>query len=670
MTVTQQSIITINGNGFEINLPSLFSKSGLQGYKIFLDRYTLKAKKGDLQPGDLVLVITVKDPKFPQKEIGIIQEVLSDEAYVLLQDGKVIKESFDLISKPLETEPEQVKERVANALASSESPTVREYWVESFRNILFDKFIPGGRILAGAGVSGLTLQNCFVLPSPHDSRSGIMDRLKEMAETHSRGGGVGLNLSSLRPRYAHVIGVNGISSGAVSWGKMFNLSTGLIEQGGSRRGATMLMINDWHPDVMEFITAKHTPGEFENVNMSVCISDAFMEAVKADLDWDLVFPDTKDPDYDSVWDGNLDRWIALNKGVKVYKTVRAREIWNAIVESAWASAEPGLHFLERSNKMSNSWYFAPLVATNPCGEQPLEAYGVCTLGAIDLSRFVKDKTVDWDDLKFTVATAVRFLDNVIDINEYHFESIYKNHTGNRRIGLGVMGLAEMLLRLNIKYGSAESVAFIDELFETIATEAYMTSSSIAKEKGSFPKYDEEKYLMSGFTQALPKSVRSTIKENGIRNICILTVAPTGTTGTMVGTSTGVEPYFNWRYTRTSRLGVHTETVPVLNDLGIEVNNLPDYCVTAMDLKPEAHVAVQAAVQRWVDSAISKTTNCPSDYTVKQTNDLYMLAYDLGCKGITIYRDNSREIQVLNNIQEEDDVIACSLDDPECTTCAL
>jgi ribonucleoside-diphosphate reductase alpha chain len=176
--------------------------------------------------------------------------------------------------------------------------------------------------------------------------------------------------------------------------------------------------------------------------------------------------------------------------------------------------------------------------------------------------------------------------------------------------------------------------------------------------------------MSGFTQALPKSVRSKIKENGIRNICILTVAPTGTTGTMVGTSTGVEPYFNWRYTRTSRLGVHTETVPVLNDLGIEVNNLPDYCVTAMDLKPEAHVAVQAAVQRWVDSAISKTTNCPSDYTVKQTNDLYMLAYDLGCKGITIYRDNSREIQVLNNIQEEDDVIACSLDDPECTTCAL
>ena len=495
-----------------------------------------------------------------------------------------------------------------------------------------------------------------------------MDSVKEMAETHSRGGGVGINLSSLRPRYSKVVGVNGISSGAVSWGKMFNLSTGLIEQGGSRRGATMLMIDVWHPDVVEFITAKQKAGEFENSNMSVCITDDFMKALKHDGDWDLVFPDTTDPEYDDLWDGDLKRWIDIGKEVFVYDTVKASKIWNLIISSAWASAEPGLHFIDRSNKMSNSWYFSRLQATNPCGEQPLEAYGVCTLGAINLAKFVDDcGDVLWNKLESVIKTAVRLLDNDIDANEYHFPEIDRNHRDNRRIGLGVMGLAEMLVRMGLKYGNEEASLFTDALFETIAINSYEASIDLAREKGAFPKFDAEKYLQSGFMRGMPTEIRDKVAEHGIRNVCLLTVAPTGTTGTMMGTSTGIEPYYDWTYSRTSRLGVHTETVPVIKELGFDLSDLPSYCVTTRDLAPEDHVNIQSVAQRWVDSAISKTTNCPSDYTIEETDRLYRLAYERGCKGITIYRDGSRYEQVLNS---SDDGEACRIDDPECTSCAL
>jgi len=636
-------------------IPALFAKSGYQGYKIFLDRYTKKALKGDIAIDDLVLVITKKDPKFPQKDVGWVTEITAKGAVVMLYNGEEIYQDFDLISRPLETEPAQVRRRVANALASCEKPEIQQDVEDDFYRILLDYFIPGGRILAGAGLDTLTLQNCFVLPGAEDSRTGVFDRAKEMAETHSRGGGVGINLSSLRPRYAHVKGVNGISSGAVSWGQIFNLSTGLIEQGGSRRGATMLMIDDWHPDVFEFIQAKRTAGAFENANMSVCISDAFMEALDADGDWNLVFPETGDPIYDEKWTGNLQQWQEDGGTVRVYDTVKARDIWSLLIESAWASAEPGLHFLERSNKMSNSWYFAPLVATNPCGEQPLEAYGVCTLGALDLSKFISASGVgmNWAMLTSVIQTAVRFLDNVIDVNNYHLPEIEVNHRGNRRIGLGTMGLGELLLRLGIKYGSDESVSFINTLYQFIAEQAYHTSVNLAMEKGAFSMYDE-RMLNSGFMEAMPISVRERVRTHGIRNVCLLTQAPTGTTGTMMGTSTGIEPYYSWQYTRTSRLGVHVEVVPALKELGLKISDLPDYCVTAQDLDPDEHVKVQAAIQRWTDSAISKTTNAPSNYSIAQTDRLYRNAYAMGCKGVTIYRDKSRHEQVLSSIDEQDD----------------
>jgi Ribonucleotide reductase, alpha subunit len=322
--------------------------------KIFLDRYARKDLKPErLEPGDTVLVLTKDDPRFPQKEVGEVIEVgltgdavrgvVREQVRVRLRSGQEIVVDKEKLVKPLETTPDQMWDRIAKAVAAAEAPEKRAEWEEKFRYLLDDwKMVPGGRILAGAGVTEeLTLFNCYVLPSPKDSRGGIMETLTQMTEIMSRGGGVGINLSSLRPRRALVRGVNGSSSGAVSWGGLFSYTTGLIEQGGSRRGALMLMLNDWHPDLLEFITVKTQMGLLTNANLSVCISDAFMQAVKEDKEWHLVFPDTSDPDYDEVWDGNLEKWKALGKPIQVYKTVRARDVWHTIIESAWRSAEPG-----------------------------------------------------------------------------------------------------------------------------------------------------------------------------------------------------------------------------------------------------------------------------------------------------------------------------------------
>lgn len=642
------------------DIPGLFKKGGYQAYKIFLDRYTIKAKKGDVYPDDLVIIVTERDDRFPKKELGYVKKIDDDGAWVDLWNGGEHYETFDLISKPLETTPEEVAERVARALSEPEKPGYRREVYEDFKRIILKDFVPGGRILAGAGVSELTLQNCFVAPNPSDSRLGALDSVGWMIETHARGGGVGVNGSAYRPRWANVKGVNGISSGAVSWMEPYSVYTGLIEQGGSRRGATMLMMWDWHPDILEFIEAKSNPYKFENVNMSVCISDKFMEALKNDDTWDLVFPDTNHPNYDEEWDGNLKAW--KNKGYPVvhYDTIKASRIWDRLIECAWSSAEPGLHFLDRSNKMSNSYYFAPLVATNPCGEQPLEANGVCTLGSIDLSRFViNDRStgyrpeVDWDRLAEVIEIAVRFLDNVIDVNNYHLPNIEKTHKGNRRIGLGTMGLAEMLVRMEIRYGSKEGISFTNNLFSFISRQAYIASSTLAAKKGSFPEYDREKFLSSGYMMKQDSFVRTYIAMNGMRNVCVLTQAPTGTTGTMMGTSTAGEPFFAWETERTSRLGKHVEVPAVLNELGLDPKNLPDYCVTAMELSPEEHIGMQAAMQRWIDSAISKTTNVPHEYTIEQTDELYRKAYDMGLKGITIYRDGSRSEQVLNVVKNDE-----------------
>ncbi|REK76192.1 adenosylcobalamin-dependent ribonucleoside-diphosphate reductase [Paenibacillus paeoniae] len=630
--------------------------------KIFLDRYARKhADARRVKAGDIVLALMKDDAKFPVKEVGEVVSRDGEEVIVRAGDEELVKTTIGRLTHPIELSPEQMWDRLAEAMASVErTPPKRVEWERKFRELLNDwKLVPGGRIAAGAGASDeLTLFNCYVVPSPKDSRGGIMRTLTDMTEIMSRGGGVGMNLSSLRPRRAVVAGVNGSSSGSVSWGGLFSYTTGLIEQGGSRRGALMLMLNDWHPDILEFITVKETMGELTNANLSVCLSDVFMDAVKRDLDWELVFPDTKDPDYDEVWTGDMEAWRSLGKNVLTYKKLKAKDIWHRIIKSAWKSAEPGVVFLERYNKMSNSWYFNPIVSTNPCGEQGLPGWGVCNLSSINLSKFYDagKRDVDWAELGKITQWSVRFLDNVIDKTPYHFEENEQNQKKERRIGLGTMGLAELLIKLEIRYGSEESLVFLDKLYGFMAKEAYLASTRIASEKGSFPAFDREKYVQSGFMKEMIKAypeVGEAIGRNGIRNVTIITQAPTGSTGTMVGTSTGIEPYFAFEYFRQSRLGFDKQLVPIAQEWkdahpGAE---LPDYYVTAMQLSAENHIRTQAAIQRWVDSSISKTANCPADFTIEETERLYELAYELGCKGVTIYRDGSRDVQVLSTTEK-------------------
>jgi ribonucleoside-diphosphate reductase alpha chain len=1117
------------------------------GYKIFLDRYAQKdMTRKTLAVGDTVIVVV--DSKTGQREIGTVTAMALPEVTVQLRDGESVKRDVEHVDKPLETAPEQMMDRVAAGIAEIEkNAKLRKEWTQKFRWLLDDwKFVPGGRILTGAGTDQeLTYYNCYVVPSPKDSRHGIMATLTQMTEIMSRGGGVGINISTLRPKHAYVKGVNGRSSGSVSWGALYSFVTGLIEQGGcfggdvkistdkglipareladrmddgetfyahthqglrkitarfrngikplyamttdrgyqveitedhkvavlmdgkvttmplkylhegdeilllsprtletanvttvayqnsvgiayqpqivadtehellpdtitsitplgdaqvydfevddvhllsgngiytsnSRRGALMLILNDWHPDVFNFINSKRQAGNITNANISVGVSDKLMEAVKKDGDWDLVFPDTSEKGYDTDWDGDLEKWIASGRKVLKYRTVKAKEVWDAIIESAWASAEPGVWFRERSNKMSNSWYFSQLISTNPCftgdmrlhtdkglvtvrelfddetqfeavidgrfgvenrtvpstrvfmtgtkpvfklqtkegfsvrttaehrfmtprgwvelqdlkvgdvvhvlnrkgafgqegslemgrelgmfatqtptpvgvvnvaqrdearvqsqrlrtmvaewgmvdnklqvpevvfkgteamqrgylqalftadggvqfspdkqslsirlasshlpllesvqvllgnfgivsrlyryrresqmrlipdgkggqkeyltqashelvisranlltfrdeigfltsakndklaqalatyvgkpysesytatvesikadgieevfdittplthslvlnnfvlhncGEQPLAGWSVCNLGAINLAKFYDPEKHDvaWDDLAQTVRYATRFLDNVIDSTPYFFEENKNMQLSERRVGLGTMGVAELMIYCGVRYGSDESITFIEKLYKHIAVNAYETSAGLAQEKGAFSQFNAEKFLQSGFMMQMPDDVRENIRKQGIRNVTLLTQAPTGTTGTLVNTSTGIEPFFSWVYYRKSRLGLHEEQVPVVAEWYAQnphADKLPDFFITAMELSPEEHVKVQGAFQKWIDSAISKTSNVPNHYTVPQVSDLYMQMYELGCKGGTIYRDGSRDEQVL------------------------
>lgn len=563
----------------------------------------------------------------------------------------------DETGKPTELYPEQMWSRVAKGIASKEKTDEgKKQWTKKFYEVLKDfKFVPGGRILSGAGTGyDVTFYNCFVIPSPHDSRGGIIDNLKIMVEIMSRSGGVGINLSSLRPRGARVQKVNGTSSGPVVWAQLYSTAThDVIQQGGSRRGALMLMINDWHPDVEEFITVKQDLSKINGANLSVCVSDAFMEAVKNDDNWDLVYPDIKDPDYDTKWDGDINEWKAMGKEVIVYKTVKAREVWNMICEAAWRSAEPGLHFLERSNKRSNTWYFEKLVATNPCGEQPLGPWAVCNLGAMNLSAYVKeDGTFDYESLDKDVRVAIRFLDNVVDANKYFFPENEEQQLNIRRTGLGTMGLGDTLIKMKVRYGSPESLETIKEIYTTIRDASYEESADLAKEKGPFPKFDKEKYLQGHFIQDLPEKVKDKIAKHGIRNAVLLTQAPTGTTSLVSGVSSGIEPVYDFAYLRKDRTGEHTVYHPIYGEW-LRNNpdaEKPDYFVSANDLTPEDHVRVQAVIQEYTDSSISKTVNAPNSHSVEEVKKLYTLAYELGLKGVTYMRDGSRQ-GVLNHIEE-------------------
>lgn len=660
-------------------------------YKIMLDRYSQKDMQkeclvSDNPEGHIVVAITDdSDPVYPQKEVC---EVLSRGGFAfkdfytvqnIYDKNEVFMLHKDKLIVPKELHPEDIWKREADAMARYEcklkfggTDTVdfHEYghWFAIYYDLLKDwNFVPGGRIMAslGGNTESLTPYNCFVLPSPADSRQGLVHTLGNMIEIMSRGGGVGINLSTLRPRNAFVKGVNGTSSGAVSWGGGYSYYTGLIEQGGSRRGALLLGLSVWHPDVMEFITAKQDQTKITNANVSVFITEAFMEAVEKGEKWKLRFPDTDCEQYEKEWDGNILNWESKGLPVIMYREIEAQALWDMIIQSAWKSGEPGIVWIERYNLLSNTWYYEEIVATNPCGELGLPPFGVCNLGHINLSKLKLDDSqeygIDWCSFEMRIRRAVRFLDNIIDLAPYFLEENKEVQTGSRRIGFGTMGLAELMIDLRIRYGSEESLVLIDQLYSFIRDISYDESAELAQERGAFPKFDSLKFAGGEFIQKLPLSTQIKIKEFGIRNAALLTQAPTGTGGTMCETSTGIEPFFQWEYIRRSRLGSSiqyarpaqkwlTENQKPREDGSYDSSKLPDCFVNAMQLTPQEHIIVMARIQQYVDSSISKTVNCPNDWTVEQVGDLYKLAYKLGCKGITVYRDGSRDVQVLNTIQ--------------------
>ena len=529
--------------------------------------------------------------------------------------------------------------RIATALAQAEKADDRNYWAQEFYGALESfKFIPAGRINAGAGTGdrNVTLFNCFVMGTIEDSLPGIYDGLKEAVLTMQQGGGIGYDFSTLRPMGAEVKGVAADSSGPLSFMDVWDASCRTIMSAGTRRGAMMATMRVDHPDVERFIEAKRDPLRLRMFNMSVLITDPFMEAVRTNGNFDLVF------------DG------------KVYKTVRAKGLWDKIMSATYHYAEPGVIFIDRINEMNNLNYCETIAATNPCGEQPLPPYGACLLGSINLVALLNnDYTIDEDSLRDTVRLAVRMMDNVVDVSKFPLPEQEQEAKDKRRIGLGVTGLADALALGGIVYGSAEAVAWTDRIMKMIADVAYLSSIDLAKEKGAFPLFDADKYLATKNMLGMEEDVRGLIRKYGIRNALLTSIAPTGTISLYAGNvSSGIEPIFALSYERKVMQKDGSKITEVVEDYGVtkwKRDNpgvpLPASFVTAQTLTPGAHIRMQAAAQRWIDSSISKTVNVPEDIDFDEFKQVYLDAYDMGCKGCTTYRPNDVTGSVLTATEE-------------------
>ena len=537
---------------------------------------------------------------------------------------------------PIDASVEDSWRRIARALAVPEKDPA--HWEEKFYGALENfRYLPAGRITAGAGTArAVTLFNCFVMGTVPDSMSGIFDMLKEAAVTMQQGGGIGYDFSTIRPRGAEVKGVAADASGPLSFMDVWDAMCRTIMSAGSRRGAMMATMRCDHPDVEAFITAKSDPARLRMFNMSVLVTDPFMEAVKADGSWDLVFKD------------------------KVYKTVQARDLWNAIMKSTYEQAEPGVIFIDRINQMNNLGYCENISATNPCGEQPLPPYGACLLGSINLAKLVKNEfeagaKLDEAELDDLVALAVRMMDNVVDASNFPLPAQAEEARNKRRIGLGVTGLADALLMVGLRYGSDEAAAQTEAWMKRIARASYLASVALAKEKGAFPLFDAKKYLATGNMMQMDKDVRDAIAKHGIRNALLTSIAPTGTISLYAGNvSSGIEPVFAYAYTRKVLQKDGSRTEEEVVDYAVQAwrekfgdAELPDYFVNAQTLAPMDHVKMQAAAQKWIDSSISKTINCPEDISFEAFKDVYMEAYETGCKGCTTYRPNDITGSVLS-----------------------
>ncbi|MCC5989125.1 MAG: adenosylcobalamin-dependent ribonucleoside-diphosphate reductase [Pararhodobacter sp.] len=526
--------------------------------------------------------------------------------------------------------------RVARALAAAEDEP--EIWEERFYAALEGfRFLPAGRILAGAGTGrAVTLFNCFVMGTIPDSMEGIFQALKEAALTMQQGGGIGYDFSTIRPRGAPVSGVAADASGPLSFMDVWDAMCRTIMSAGSRRGAMMATMRCDHPDIEAFIDAKRDPARLRMFNLSVLVSDAFMDAVRDDAPWDLDF------------DG------------RVYRTLPARDLWNRIMRATHDYAEPGVIFIDRINAMNNLAYAETIAATNPCGEQPLPPYGACLLGSINLARLVREPFsegahVDSDELDELVRVAVRMMDNVVDVSRFPLPEQSREAQAKRRIGLGVTGLADALIMLGLRYGSDEAVRQAGRWMHAISRAAYLASADLAREKGAFPLYDAEPFLASGNMEAMDDDVREAVRAHGIRNALLTSIAPTGTISLYAGNvSSGIEPVFALSYTRKVLLPDGARREEVVEDYALarwrELRGdepLPAAFVTAQTLRPEDHLRMQAAIQRWVDSSISKTINLPEDISFEDFKDVYLAAWESGCKGCTTYRPNAVTGSVLS-----------------------
>lgn len=518
-------------------------------------------------------------------------------------------------------------ERVANTVSSVETDNIKKHKEDFFEIINNMDFLPAGRILRNCGRASGSLLNCYVLPVG-DSREEIGQWLKDSLILWGEGGGVGCNISNLRPRGAIVKRVGGVSSGPVSFLQASDAVAKTIESGGSRRAAALACMTVQHPDIVEFIDAKLKHKTLSHYNISVIINNEFLEAVELNKDWKLQF------------------------GQQTYGTIKAKELWDKIINNMIECAEPGLIFWDNFSK-NNSYYFDPVVSSNPCGEAILGAYGACDLGSLVLPNFITGNVnTNWRKLEQVIKIAVRFLDNVLDANKYVLKTVDISSHNSRRIGLGIIGLAEYLFAKQLKYGSEKSIIEVEKLMKFIRDVSYQASIELSKEKGSFPSFDPVHYSKASFIRKLPVSLRMDIKKYGIRNVTTMAQAPTGTISLLTGYTSGIEPLFAKAYRRKDRVSERIYVHPMYEEMLKKNEEIPEWFIDTFDLKPIDHFNIQSTVQKYTDGAVSKTINLPKETTTEDLSQL-LLTSVTDLKGVTVYRDTCRGEQPLNQITKKE-----------------